>query len=204
MVSAPVLALPDFNKPFIIETNAFGIGLGAVLMQDRRPIAHYSHALPLRARLKSIYERELMTIVFSVQKWQPYLLGQRFAVRTNQRSLKFLLDQRLASVEHQRWLTKLLGYDLEIQYCSGVENKVVDVLSRMSEAIEFAALTQATVSQSRLMDSEVERDEKLAAVKGDIQFGHKAHCAQQQIIISRKDSVDKGFFPHPNVVTRVP
>ena len=55
-----------------------------------------------------------------------------------------------------------------------MENKVVDALSRIPEAIEFAALTQAAVSQSRLVDSEVERDEKFTTVKGDILSGHRA------------------------------
>ena len=66
MVNVPVLALPDFTKPFIIEIDAFGTGLRAVLMQDQRPIAYYNHALPLRAWLKSMYERELMAIVFAI------------------------------------------------------------------------------------------------------------------------------------------
>ena len=85
-----------------------------------------------------------------------------------------MLDQRLVSVEHQRWLTKLLGCDFEIQYCPEVENKVVDALSHLLETIEFAALTQTTVSQFGLVDSELERDEKFAAVKGDILSGHRA------------------------------
>ena len=78
------------------------------------------------------------------------------------------------SMEHQLWLTKLLGYDFEIQYCPGVENKAADALSQMPEAIEFAALTLAIVIQSRLVDSEVEGDKRMAAVKGDILSGHEA------------------------------
>ena len=60
MVSVLVLALLDF----FIEADAFGKGLGVVLMQDQRPITYYSHALPLRTWLKSVYKRELMAIVF--------------------------------------------------------------------------------------------------------------------------------------------
>ena len=65
MTIVPVLALPDFTTPFIVETNASGHGLGAVLMQGQRRIAYYCRALSAQARYKSIYERELMVIVFS-------------------------------------------------------------------------------------------------------------------------------------------
>ena len=95
MMTLQVLALPCFSLPFEIETDASGYGLEAVLIQTKRPIAYYSHTLAVGDRAKPVYERELMAVVMAVQRWRPYLLGQKFIVKTDQRSLKFLLEQRV-------------------------------------------------------------------------------------------------------------
>lgn len=116
VITLPVLTLPDFSQPFIMETNASGTGLGAVLSQGQRPIAFFSQTLSPSARYKLVYERELMAIVLSVQRWRPYLLGQKFLVCTDQQALKFLLEQKVTPPDYQRWVSKLLGYDFEIQY----------------------------------------------------------------------------------------
>lgn len=70
MMGVAILALPDFTRPFVIETDASGVGVGAVLMQDQRLIAYFSRALPATHRLNAMYKRELMAIVFAVQKWR--------------------------------------------------------------------------------------------------------------------------------------
>lgn len=92
MVTTPVLTLPDYTKPFVIETDASGKGVGAVLMQHSRPIAYYSKALSARQQLLSTYEKELLAIVLATHKWHSYLQGHRFIIKTDHQSLKYLLE----------------------------------------------------------------------------------------------------------------
>jgi len=66
MRKLPILTLLDFSKSFILETNASGTGLGTFLLQEEKPLAFWSKTLSYRAQLKSVYERELMAIVFAV------------------------------------------------------------------------------------------------------------------------------------------
>lgn len=141
MSSLLVLGLPNFEEPFVIKTDASRVGVGLVLMQNKRPLAYFSQALPPTHWFKAIYERELMVIVFAERKWCPYLLGSRFTVWTNQKSLKFLLEQRVIVGEYQRWIEKLLGYDFSIEYKWGLENLATDALSRFPPALEFGLLS---------------------------------------------------------------
>ena len=86
MTMIPMLAMSDFSQPFVIDTDASGFGIGAVLLQGQQPVAFFSQTLGPRAQAKSINEKELMAIVFAILKWRPYLLGRRFVARTNQQS----------------------------------------------------------------------------------------------------------------------
>ena len=87
MVSAPVLVLPDFTQPFVVEAYASSHGIGAVLSQGGRPVAYFSKALSSQHQTLSVYEKEMMVVLVAVKKWNSYLLGQHFKIKTDHQSL---------------------------------------------------------------------------------------------------------------------
>jgi hypothetical protein len=133
MCTTPVLALPNFTKTFVLECDASGKGIGVVLMQEGQPLAFTSKKLYERNLGKPIYEKEMLAILHVVDLWHPYLLGQRFQIKTDHQSLKYFLEQCISSLEQQKWVTKLFGYDYEIIYKKGKDNVVVDALSQKYE-----------------------------------------------------------------------
>ncbi|KAJ4807602.1 polyprotein [Rhynchospora pubera] len=130
MITTPVLALPDFTKPFILETDACQVGIGAVLMQDKKPLAFFSKGLGIKSQGLSTYEKELLAVVAAVTKWKHYLMGATFIIRTDHISLKHLLEQRVNTAMQHTSLSKLLGLHYVIEYKKGTHNLVADALSR--------------------------------------------------------------------------
>lgn len=130
LVTAPVLALPDFSTPFMIETDASDTGIGAVLMQRGHPLAFLSKTLGPKSRGLSTYEKEYMAILTAVQQWRPYLQQSEFVILTDHKSLSQLNEQRLHTSWQHKVFTKLLGLQYTIHYRKGTENKVADALSR--------------------------------------------------------------------------
>ena len=116
MSEAPVLSLPNYSKPFVVETDACDVGIGAVLIQEGKPLAYYSKALSPKNRGLSTYEKELIAILAAVDKWRHYLEATPFIIKTDHCSLIFLLQQRMNTQLQKKSLTKLLGLDYQIQY----------------------------------------------------------------------------------------
>jgi hypothetical protein len=137
MCTTLVLALPDFTKTFVLECDALGKGIGVVLMQEGRPLAFTNRQLSEGNLGKSIYEKEMLAILHAVNIWHPYLLGQRFQIKTYHQRLKYFLEQCISSPEQQKWVTKIFGYDYDIIYKKGKNNVVVDALSQKYEDERF-------------------------------------------------------------------
>lgn len=83
--SAPVLAFPKFSKPFIIEKDASNGGIGSILMHDGHPLAFLSKTLGPRWSKLSVYENELLIVVTVVHKYEQYLTGQQFTIKTDKK-----------------------------------------------------------------------------------------------------------------------
>ncbi|GKF87745.1 ty3-gypsy retrotransposon protein, partial [Tanacetum coccineum] len=101
MTTLPVLAIPDFDQPFTVETDASGLAMGAILSQNRHPIAFFSSKFSSRLQSSSTYVREMHAITVAVAKWRHYLLGRQFLIVTDHKSLKDLLTQTIQTPEQQ-------------------------------------------------------------------------------------------------------
>ncbi|MCH80967.1 Ty3/gypsy retrotransposon protein, partial [Trifolium medium] len=145
MTTAPVLILPDFSSHFVVQTDASGFAMGAVLLQNNHPLAFYSSVFCPRMARASTYIRELHAITSAVKRWRQYLLGNFFIIQTDHKSLKEILTQVIQTPEQQYYLSKLLGYHYEVQYKPGNTNIVADALSRAPD--NSSLLLQLTVPQ---------------------------------------------------------
>ncbi|GKF04864.1 RNA-directed DNA polymerase, partial [Tanacetum coccineum] len=94
-------------KPFELETDASIIGVGAVLLQERRPVAFFSENLSEARRKWTTYELEFYTIVRAVKHWEQYLFHQEFVLQTTHEALKYFNSQKSVSRMHARWMEYL-------------------------------------------------------------------------------------------------
>ena len=132
MSTCPVLTLPEFSRSFVLECDASGVGIGAVLMQGGHRIVFERRELSESERLYPTYNKEMLAIMHALTKLRQYLVGNRFVVKTDHNSLKYFLDQKDLSERQQKWVSKIQAFDFDIEYVKGKRNVVADALSRRS------------------------------------------------------------------------
>jgi transposase InsO family protein len=130
----PVLRHPDFSRPFVLQTDASGYGLGAVLSQvledGEHPIAYASRTLEDRETRHAVIEKEALAILWGVHHFRHYLLGKKFLIQTDHKPLVYLQQIKDQNVRLQKIALKLQGYQFTIEHRPGVKNQNADHLSR--------------------------------------------------------------------------
>jgi len=139
--SCPVLALPYFLQPFIIECDVSGERLGTVLMQNHHSIAFESRKLKDYERHYFIYDKEMLAILHALTKLRQYLVGSRFKIKTDHNSLKYFLEQKELNERQQKWVNKVQACDFEIEYVKGKNNVVADALSRRRASLSLMSIS---------------------------------------------------------------
>ena len=135
LCSSPILMSPDFQQDFIVQTDVSERGVGVVLSQldehgDDRPVAYYSHKLLPREERYSTVEKECYAIKLAVQNFHPYLMGRKFRIQTDHRSLEWLNNIKETNPRLTRWSLFLQSYSFDIEYRTGHRNGNADGLSR--------------------------------------------------------------------------
>ena len=170
LTNAPILAFPNFSRDFHLETDASGLGLGAVLSQEQsdgttRPIAYASRTLQPHERNYAATEMEALGVVWAVKHFRQYLYGHRCHVHTDHEALKSLLNSPHPSGKLARWGLAIQELDLVIHYKPGRVNQKADALSRapfdqppveVSEQSRVAAVQSSPPSPAKGGESPLE------------------------------------------------
>lgn len=145
LVSAPILALPNFDLPFQIECDASDLGIGAVLTQvqngEERVIAYMSAKLNSAQRKYFATEKECLAVLTAIEKFRQYIEGAKFTVISDHASLQWLQNLRDPAGRLARWALRLQAYDYEIRHRKGHQMVVPDALSRAVEMLQAHQLT---------------------------------------------------------------
>ena len=141
--SAPVLAYPDWGKPFILQTDASDVAIGAILAQldssgKERPVAYASRTLTPAERNYSATDRECLAVVWGVALHRPYLHGRLFTIITDHQALTWLQRMKDPTGRLARWLLTLQEYTFTIVHKPGRRHANADYLSRVIGAINMA------------------------------------------------------------------
>ena len=136
-----VLKLPDVGKPFILQTDASGVGIGAALLQifeegeKPKPIAFWSRKLKSAETRYATIEKECLAIIEGVKKFHSYLYGATFTLETDHQPLSYLKTYAADGKNGRltRWTLFLQDYNFNIRYIRGKDNVLADFLSRMPE-----------------------------------------------------------------------
>ena len=155
LITAPILAYPNYSEPFVLYTDACGEGLGAVLSQKQdgveRVISYASKGLSTSERNYPAHKLEFLALKWAVtEKFHDFLYGHSFDVFTDNNPLTYVLESAKLDATGHRWVAALSSYDFGITYRSGKMNINADALSRLPKTLSPAVVNAVcTITESQ-------------------------------------------------------
>lgn len=150
LTTAPILQYPDFEKPFLLTTDASNKAIGAVLSQGEigkdLPISYASRTLNKAEINYSTIERELLAVVWGVKHYRPYLYGRKFIVVTDHRPLRWIFNVKDPGSRLMHWRILLEEYEYEVVHKPGKQNTNADALSRINVVTRAQTRTETDAS----------------------------------------------------------
>ena len=160
LCSAPVLAYPNYESEFILDTDASELGVGAVLSQKvdstERVIAYFSTTHSPPERNYSVTRKELLAVIKSVRHFKHYLIGRHFTVRTDHGSLRWLMSFKEPQGQVARWIEFLSNFQFTIEHRAGTAHSNADALSRypiVCRVVQFSGWSSEYIRQAQEDDS---------------------------------------------------
>lgn len=132
LCKAPVLKYFDPKLPVFIQTDASKDGLGACLLQNNHPVAYASRSLTLNEQKFAQIEKELLAIVFALEKFHYYIYGKHVIIYSDHKPLESIVKKEITKITSrlQRMALKLIKYDFKVIYMPGKKMFLADTLSR--------------------------------------------------------------------------
>lgn len=169
LTSSDILQYPDFEKPFVLTTDASNFAVGAVLSQGRigsdKPIAFASRTLNKSEGKYSAIEKELLAIVWVCKYFRPYLYGRKFTLYTDHKPLTYGVNLKDTNNRLVHWRLALSEFDYEICYRPGKQNQVADSLSRIRSNEHEININET--SDNEASDNETSEDETVHSADSD-------------------------------------
>ena len=157
---SPVLAPADPSLPFMLDTDASGVGVGGVLSQvgpdGERVVAYFSRAFNKAERRYCVTRRELLAVVLSIRHFRYYLCGLPFTVRTDHSALQWLMTFKEPEGQVARWLEELQAYVFRVEHRAGARHANADALSRRPCAAEGCRCCERKEARERELRAEEE------------------------------------------------
>jgi len=156
LLKASSLCLPDLNKPFVIQTDASDIGIGAVLLQEhdekKFPIYFYSRTLNQAEKNYTVSEKECLAVVQAIKKFRGFIECSHFTVETDHQALCWLKNVKEPVGRLARWALELQGYDFNVVYRAGKLNRTADALSRAAPVLLIESATE--LSRTKIVEEQ--------------------------------------------------